>query len=171
MDPSRAREGEPFADVMGFNVHAEVAVPARDRARLERLCRYLCRPPLAQERIEAHPSGKLRYTFKRAWKDGTVALLLEPLDLIARVCALIPPPRLHLVRYHGVLSSHAKARSKVVPKPDVESFASRVVQLELFGDNNDNPDSEPRRKPWAWLGGPSKSAGAASCEVRRLPPL
>ena len=64
VDPSRARDAEPFADVMGFNVHAEVAVPAYDRARLERLCRYVCRPPIAQERLEEHPSGKLRYTLK-----------------------------------------------------------------------------------------------------------
>ena len=151
VDPSRAREGEPFAEVMGFNVHAQVAVAAHDRARLERLCRYLCRPPLAQERLEETPSGKLRYTFKKPWKDGTVALLLEPLDLIARVCALVPPPRLHMVRYHGVLSSHAKVRSEVVPKPEVASLATRVVQLELFGDNNDSSDTEPRRRPWAWL--------------------
>jgi hypothetical protein len=148
VDPSRAREGEPFAEVMGFNVHAQVAVAAHDRARLERLCRYLCRPPLAQERLEETPSGKLRYTFKKPWKDGTVALLLEPLDLIARVCALVPPPRLHMVRYHGVLSSHAKVRSEVVPKPEVASLATRVVQLELFGDNNDSSDTEPRRRPW-----------------------
>ena len=39
VDPSRTRDAEPFADVMGFNVHAQVAIPARDRARLERLCR------------------------------------------------------------------------------------------------------------------------------------
>ncbi len=107
VDPGRARDAEPFAEVMGFNVHAEVAIPAHDRARLERLCRYMCRPPIAQERLEEHPSGKLRYAFKKPWKDGTVALLLEPMDLIARVCALVPPPRLHMVRYHGVLSSQA----------------------------------------------------------------
>ncbi len=44
------------------------AVPARDRARLERLCRYVCRPPIAQQRLEEHPSGELRYAFKKPWK-------------------------------------------------------------------------------------------------------
>ena len=148
VDPGRARDAEPFAEVMGFNVHAEVAIPAHDRARLERLCRYMCRPPIAQERLEEHPSGKLRYAFRKPWKDGTVALLLEPMDLIARVCALVPPPRLHMVRYHGVLSSHAKARSEVVPHPDVATSPARVVQLELFGDNGNADSSAPRRKPW-----------------------
>ena len=32
---------------------------------------------------------------------------------------LIPPPQLHIVRYNGVLSSHAKLRSEVVPHPEV----------------------------------------------------
>jgi hypothetical protein len=75
--------------------------------------------------------------------------LLEPLDLIARVCALVPPPRQHMVGYHGVLSSHAKLRSEVVPAPDASTSPTRVVQLDLFADNDD--DEGPRRKPWAWL--------------------
>jgi hypothetical protein len=40
LDPDRARQGEPVADVMGFNVHASRAIHARDRQRLEQLCRY-----------------------------------------------------------------------------------------------------------------------------------
>jgi hypothetical protein len=53
-----------------------------------------------------------------------------------------------MVGYHGVLSSHAKLRSEVVPAPDASTSPARVVQLELFGDD---ADDEPRRKPWAWL--------------------
>ena len=52
----------------------------------------MCRPPIAQNRLEELPGGKLSYLLKKLWRDGTVALVLEPLDLIARVCALIPPP-------------------------------------------------------------------------------
>jgi hypothetical protein len=68
----------------------------------------VCRPPIAQERLVETRDGRLRYLLKKPWSDGTVALVLEPLDLCARVAALIPPPRFHMVRYHGVLSSHAK---------------------------------------------------------------
>ena len=92
VDPARARKTERVGESGGINVHAEVAVPARDRARLERLCRYGCRPPIAQERLEETANGKLRYALKKPWRDGTVALVLKPLDLLARVCALIPPP-------------------------------------------------------------------------------
>jgi len=38
-----------------------------------------------------------------------------------------------------------------VPHPDVAASPGRVVQLELFGDGQISTDSEPRRKPWAWL--------------------
>jgi hypothetical protein len=34
----------------GFDLHANIAVPAADRARLEQLCRYLLRPAVAQDR-------------------------------------------------------------------------------------------------------------------------
>ena len=37
----------------GMSLHADVAVPARDRKRLERLCRYVARPPLALGRLES----------------------------------------------------------------------------------------------------------------------
>ena len=47
--------------------------------------------------------------------DGTTSIELSSLALIARLAALVPPPRRHVVRYFGVLSSHATSRSEVVP--------------------------------------------------------
>ncbi len=55
------------------------AFDGRDRARLERLCRYVARPPLSQERLSMHPDGRVKLSFKAAWKDGTHAVLLDPL--------------------------------------------------------------------------------------------
>ena len=108
----------------GFNVHEEVAIPAHDRARLERLCRYVCRPPIAQERLEEHSSGKLRHTFKKPWKDGTVALLLEPLDLIAREARVGSATPAHAgradERIHGsgsAVTSHALGAAAILEKP------------------------------------------------------
>jgi len=51
--------------------------------------------------------------------DGTTSVELEPLALITRFAALVPPPKRHTVRYFGVLSSHAASRSEVVPAPAV----------------------------------------------------
>ena len=59
------------AAVAGFSLHANVAIPARDRLRLERLLKYAARPPLSMDRLEALPDGRLRYWFKTRWRDGT----------------------------------------------------------------------------------------------------
>jgi Putative transposase len=86
--------------------------------------------------------GRLRYGFKRAWRNGTYAVLLDPLDLLARLVALIPPPRFHMLRYHGVLAAHAKARAEVVPG-QAASSPSEPVQLGLaFDAAKHEPPSE-----------------------------
>ena len=108
------------AQVAGVSLHAAVAVPAHDRQRLERLCRYVARPPLASERLSRLEDGRLLYRLKRRWRDGTTALVFEPLELIERLAALVPPPRRHLVRYHGVLAPASAARPWIVPQPPTE---------------------------------------------------
>jgi hypothetical protein len=89
----------------GMSLHADVAVPARDRRRLERLCRYVARPPLASERLEQRSDGTLALRLKRRWRDGTTHIVMERSELIERLVPLIPPPRSHQVRYHGLCSA------------------------------------------------------------------
>jgi hypothetical protein len=86
------KKTEPHAVVQGINVHAAVAFDARDKPRMERMCRYLARPPIAQHRLSLREDGSLGYEMKWVWRDGTHAIVLQPLDLIARLCAMIPPP-------------------------------------------------------------------------------
>jgi hypothetical protein len=149
LDPSRARPDEPVAIASGFNVHAGRTLHGADHAQVERFCRYLARPPIAQDRLEHLDDGQVRYHFKRAWKDGSTAVDLEPFDLLARICALVPPPRLHMVRYHGVLSSRAKLRAEVVPSPPEPE--PDPLQLQAALPFCAEPNEAPRRKPWAWL--------------------
>jgi len=59
------------ARLEGFSLHADVAVPAHRRDRLEHLCRYLLRPPLALERLTETSGGQLLYEFRRPWADGS----------------------------------------------------------------------------------------------------
>lgn len=88
------------AMVHGFSVHANVVVPARDRSRLERLCRYAARPPVATERLAELADGRLSYELKRPWSDGTTHVVFEPVDFLAKLAALIPAPRVHMARYY-----------------------------------------------------------------------
>jgi hypothetical protein len=41
--------------------------------------------------------------------------LAEPLDLIARLAALVPKPRINLIRYHGILAPHHALRAQLTP--------------------------------------------------------
>ncbi len=112
----------------GMSVHADVVVPARDRRRLERLCRYVARPPLALDRLEALPNGLLSYRLKTRWRDGTTHVLMERRELLERLSPLIPPPRAHLVRYHGLLAPCASGRDRIIPvaKPEPPAVAVPV---------------------------------------------
>ncbi|MBK7952107.1 MAG: transposase [Deltaproteobacteria bacterium] len=98
----------------GMSLHADVAVPARDRQRLERLCRYVARPPLALGRLEEMTDGRIAYRLKTPWRDGTTHVVMERRELLERLAPLIPPPRAHQVRYHGVLAPCASGRDRVV---------------------------------------------------------
>jgi hypothetical protein len=102
-----------------FNLHAQTKVAANDEQGRLALCKYILRPPLANDRLKILDDGDVRLDFKRPWSDGTSSIDLEPLALIARLAAIIPPPRRHVVRYSGVISSHSSLRSQIVPVPAV----------------------------------------------------
>ncbi|PYR95909.1 MAG: hypothetical protein DMG16_29270, partial [Acidobacteria bacterium] len=59
--------------------------------------------------------GRLRYLFKTAWRDGTTHAIFEPLRFLEKLAALVPTPRAHLVRFHGLLGPAAKWRPSIVP--------------------------------------------------------
>ena len=66
--------------------------------------------------------GQVRYTLKTPYRDGTTHVVFEPLDFMALLAALVPRPRAHLTRYHGVFAPHSRWRAEVAPqgrkKPD-----------------------------------------------------
>jgi hypothetical protein len=121
---------------------AATRVAANDKPGRETLCRYILRPPLANDRLHILPDGNVKLEFKRPWSDGTTSIELSPLALIARLAALVPPPKRHVVRYFGVLSSHATSRSEVVPAPATPPPAS---------GEQDKPKRRPRYIRWAEL--------------------
>ncbi len=58
------------------------------RDKLERLCRYVSRGPIALERLSIDGDGLVVYALKHPFRDGTTHVLFEPLDFIARLAAL-----------------------------------------------------------------------------------
>jgi RNase P protein component len=133
----------------GFSLHAGVASKAHERDRLERVCRYIARPAVAEERLSIDDYGNVIYRFKKPWEDGTTALKLTPMELMERLVALVPKPKVHLTRYHGVLGPHYKYRKQIVPKPAELKIVSQdqvniqPKQLEL------KPASAKKNIRWA----------------------
>lgn len=107
--------GELCASLGGLSLHAKVALEAEDGEGRERLARHLLRPPIAGERLSLDEHGRVVYRLRRHWKDGTRAVVFAPLDFIARLAALVPRSRTHLLTYHGVLAPASEWRDWIVP--------------------------------------------------------
>jgi hypothetical protein len=121
---------------------------SRERARAEgnslRALSVERLQPLAQDRLELRADGRLELTLKNVWKDGTRAVVLEPDDLLVRLCAAVPAPRMHLLRYFGVLSSHnaSKRMSRGVrPRDPFRLLVGSRAQLAIY-PTAATPDSE-----------------------------
>ncbi len=97
-------------------LHAKAWVAPRDRDRVEALCRYAARPAVSESRLAELPDGRIGYALKRRFADGTTAVGMTNAVWMERLCALVPPPRKHLVTYHGVLGPASGLRPKVVPR-------------------------------------------------------
>ena len=125
----------------GFSLHAATRIAAEDRLGLERLCRYVARPALAAGRLRLLKDGQLSFALKTPWSNGTTHLLLSPHELLEKLAALVPPPRLNLIRYHGLLAPNARDRDRIVPGADDEP--------ETTGESAPQPC--PHRLSWCQL--------------------
>ncbi|MBK9665566.1 MAG: transposase [Gammaproteobacteria bacterium] len=105
---------ERVAKANGFP-YAGVSCEAHQRTVRERLCRYIARPAVAEQRLTVNAQGKVVYLLKTPYRDGTTHVVFEPLDFIARLAALVPRPRVNLTRYHGVLAPNHRWRAEVTP--------------------------------------------------------
>jgi hypothetical protein len=137
--PARGEERRKgVAQYAGFSLHAGIGVEPEQRGKLERLTRYVSRPPVALERLDLTAQGQVRYRMKTPYRDGTTHIVLEPVDFIARLAALVPPPRVHLTRFHGVFAAHAALRAAITPggrgtrarkRADAQSPTSKDIRL------------------------------------------
>ena len=85
------------------------------RKKLEQLCRYITRPAIANERLKLNSAGDVVLRLKSPYQDGTTHIVMSPLEFMQRLAALVPRPRLNLIRFHGVLAPNAKLRPQIIP--------------------------------------------------------
>ena len=114
-DELSATSGSPELCVTyeGFNLHANTVIDADDRDRLEQMCRYIQRPVIAKDRLNELDDGRFYYAFKRTWKNGAKGIYFEGPDFLERLAALIPPPRKHQTRYHGIYAPNSRFQGVV----------------------------------------------------------
>jgi hypothetical protein len=151
----------------GFDLHAAVHVEAGDRERLERLCQYLCRPPLGQGRLEELRHGRIAVALQRPWADGTTHLVFTPMELLQRLVPLVPRPRINLLLYHGVLAPNAPWRREVVARAEPEASAGDACPAATPPDEEAtaaNPGrTRPKYRAWADLMRRAFEADVLSC--------
>jgi hypothetical protein len=131
------------ASLDGFTLHAATRAGALDPAGREALLHYVLRPPVAQERVEQRGDGLVRITLKKAYADGTIAVDMDPLSLLCRLATSVPPPRLHTIRYAGVLAPASPWRSRLAPQAPPQAPAAN--------DKPGRPDLAGGYRPWAEL--------------------
>ncbi|WP_437555403.1 transposase [Sorangium sp. So ce367] len=120
-EPTREREVKWLAPRASF-----VTIAADDGGRRparERLVRYCSRPAFALDRIELLPDGRIAYLLKTP-RRGRTHRVMSPIKFMARLAALIPPPKIPLVRHHGVFAPRSSWRSLVTPKPPARAAKS-----------------------------------------------
>ncbi|OYV49025.1 MAG: hypothetical protein B7X10_02325 [Burkholderiales bacterium 21-58-4] len=133
-----------LANSQGFSLHAGTRCAAHERKRLEFLCRYITRPAIAEERLSQRPDGKIVLRLKTPYRDRTTHLVFTPLELLQRLAALVPRPRIHLARFHGIFAPHAKHRKAIVPHPEADADSQACSKA------TDDPP-KPKRMTWARL--------------------
>ncbi|HEX9242373.1 MAG TPA: transposase [Anaeromyxobacter sp.] len=149
--PKSIRHSRHGAFLDGFSLHAGVRIHGIVTG--ERLCRYLLRPPLSLQRLSQGEEGRLVYRMKRP-RGGSLFLLLAPDELLARLATLVPQPRVHGLRYHGVFAPNSKVRRRAVPAaPDPVSAAPETPATMTEKPLRAKPARIARkyRVPWADL--------------------
>ena len=151
----------------GFDLHAAVHIEAGDRERLERLCQYLCRPPLGQGRLKRLRDGRIGVSLQRPWADGTTHRVFTPIELLQRLVPLVPRPRISLLLYHGVLAPNAPWRREVVARAEPEASAVEPCPRSPPADEERaeaKPDrARPKYRAWADLMRRAFEADVLSC--------
>jgi hypothetical protein len=137
----------------GFSIHNRVRVEPEDQPGVERLARYIMRPPISLERVQWGGEGVVHYRARgghdgRTQPAGDAAEAFDPAEFVARVIMHIPEPRRHLVRYYGWYSnvSRGKRRKADAEKGEVGGVApaSRAARVEARS-------ARALRRSWAQL--------------------
>jgi len=119
----------------GFSLDGSVRIEATDRAGLERLIRYCARGPFALDRLHLVDgrSDQILYLLSEPDLAGRTALRLSALEFFDRLAKILPPPRIHRHRYHGVFAPTAPLRPLVTARAQEDNaLAAQIPRPKLL---------------------------------------
>ncbi len=141
----------------GFSVHNRVRVEPEDQPAVERLARYIMRPPISLERMQWGGDGEVLYQPKGGHdgcvrQPGDVADAFDPAEFLARVIMHIPEPRRHLVRYYGAYSNVSRGKRRRQDEADIGAAPPDGRHTPSASTDRDHsPDARALRRSWAQL--------------------
>lgn len=160
--------GDMAVSFMGFPLHAAVSAWSTNKARLEQLLRYTARPAVSKKRLSQADNGDIHYSLKTPWTDGTTDVAFSPLEFLEKLAALVPPPRIHLTRFHGILAPHSKFRKLVVSQIVEEKIDEDAIEeksLEIQDSDVADNSAKQKRISWAKLLSRVFSLDMNNCEL------
>jgi hypothetical protein len=141
----------------GFSVHNRVRVEPEDGPAVERLARYIMRPPISLERIRWGGVGEVFYQPKgghdgRARQPDDESEAFDPAEFLARVIMHIPEPRRHLVRYYGTYSNVSRGKRRRQAEATIGAAPGHGEHApSVRADGDCSPDARALRRSWAQL--------------------
>ncbi len=137
----------------GFSVHNRVTVEPEDQPAVERLARYIMRPPISLERMRWDGEGEVRYRRKRGHESPGLeereVETFDPLEFLAQVIMHIPEPRRHLTRFYGWYSNVTRGRRR--REEESGCGCGRGSGHSSGRKRDDGPDARAMRRSWAQL--------------------
>ena len=96
------------------------------------------------QRITLTAQGDVMLKLKKPFTDGTTHIVFTQMEFIEKLSALVPKPRIHLIRYAGAFARHAKIR------PDVLVLA-RMGEAPVASSAEDKKPPSEKSKHWSRL--------------------
>jgi hypothetical protein len=143
--------GALHARAGGFDLHAAVRIPAGQRDRLESVCRYALRPPVASEHVRVNDDGQVLLQLRHRWADGTTHVVFDPVEFLGRLAVLVPRPRINLLFYYGVVGARAAWRRQIVPRGGSLKDATALADATEEGGETARQSRSGRGYLWAEL--------------------
>jgi hypothetical protein len=138
-------KGRRCFSVNGFSLHANTSTNTLARDSLEKLIKYIARGPFSNDRVEITPERKVQLKLKTAYSDGTSHILLTFGEFIEKLVALIPRPKIHLVRWSGVFAPNSPLRQSIILKPEIKKG------FQFQNASEDLPVGVSKNSTWASL--------------------